>query len=58
MLSPVLKWHINLLKKSQVSKGMKSGRGGGTKETQGAVGAYLDILLFPAAQILMRLGMI
>lgn len=35
---------------------MESGHGGGTEESQGAVRAQPDILLFPPAQILMRLG--
>lgn len=36
-------------------RGIKSGHGGGAKETQGATGVHSDILLFPSAQILMRL---
>lgn len=47
---------VRVSTRAKFLRGIKSGHGGGTKETQGATGVYPDSLLFPSAQILMRLG--
>lgn len=55
ILSSVLKGHINLLKKSQVSKGHGIGMGCYSGNSRGCCNITPDILLFLSAQILMRL---